>query len=209
MCLLRTVARLNGRSTANETEGNDAMTDLLRPRREPNVTTQNEVASAEIKRALKIANGMTEVLLKAIFNHNPSLPCEAAARGFISPNAVATLMPSHRSDVVASFSMLSNIQLIRRALSCKSAWEELIRLDEYDDRWTHSIRVQSDLKLDATDALERGRIVKINILFFMVDRMPELRSFSVNYEEAVGSLSPISLICARKVDLSADSNSFE
>jgi hypothetical protein len=174
----------------------------------PKVTIPNEDASSEITRAQKIAEGMTDVLLKAIFNQDPSLPCEAAARGFISPEAVATLTPLHRSDVGASFSMLSNMRLIRRVLSSKICWEEIIRLEEYDERWTHSIRVQSDLKLDATDALARGRLVKVNILFLIINQMPELRSFNVNYEEAVGSLSPISLVCARKVDVSAESISF-
>lgn len=144
------------------------------------------------------------MLLKKLFDQARSPGHEKILRDSATEATLVTLTPKSRPDVGASLPLVSSMELLRRAIGCKHSWEELSRVEEYDDRWHHAIRVQSDIKIDPTDALRRGRAVQIRLLFIVVIGKPMLHSCIVSYEEDMGSPSPISLVCER-VSIAPDS----
>jgi hypothetical protein len=169
------------------------------------VRTHNQHAPAKtvnlmtIEHTLELAKGITDILLRTLLNNQLSPRADRIIRESALPEAVASLVPLHRTDAGASFPLKPNLGILRRALACQNSWEELSRSAEYDERWGHSIRVQSSVKIDATDALGRGRQAQIRLLFLVDDNAPQLKSCAITYEEASTSDSPISLLCAQAV----------
>lgn len=146
---------------------------------------------------LRVAQRYTDATLRLLLDTTVPASLESVVLAFSSRNAIATLNPLGRSETAASFALKASLPILRQALACSYKWSELSRVEEYDDRWNHSIRVQSDVRLDPTDALGRGRSASVRLLFFVMPRTPQLQSCVVHYEEVAGARSPISLVCSR------------
>jgi hypothetical protein len=152
---------------------------------------------SQMTRVLKITKVITDATLRALFDSEVTPRFEKLIFSVSSVHALATLTPLRRPDTGISLPLIPNISTLREVLACKVGWEEISRVDEYDDRWSHSIRVRSEVCIDPVDPLQRGRSAQIRLLFFVVKDMPQLQSCLVSYEEISGSSSPMSLICAK------------
>ena len=149
------------------------------------------------KRILEITRRVTDRLLNELFERVRLPSHENLLRDSATEATLATLIPTSRPDVGTSMRLVSSIELLRQAIGCNGIWKELSRVEEYDDRWHHAIRVRSNIKIDPTDALGFGRAVQILLLFIVVLGKPMLHSCVVNYEEGFGFPSPISLVCEK------------
>jgi hypothetical protein len=152
----------------------------------------------DAQRILEITRTTTDALLKAIFNHSPAAVDVEVIREIATEITTVTLSPKTRPDMGATVPLHSSIDLIRTAIGICHSWEELSRVEEYDDRWHHAVRVSSDIKIDPAEPSQASREVKLRLLFIVILGMPKLHSCAATYEETAGtSASPISLICRR------------
>lgn len=157
----------------------------------------------DAQRILEITRTATDRLLNVILDRSRSEADDEVIREVVTEITTVTLSPKTRPDMGASVPLISNIGLIRLALGGCHSWEELSRVEEYDDRWHHAVRVSSDIKMNDPEASQSTREVKVRLLFIVVLGKPKLHSCVATYEEPAGTVSsPISLIC-RRVSIAA------
>jgi hypothetical protein len=154
----------------------------------------------ESKRALSVSRVVTEIIIRVIMG-DPSERYGKIIADVVPPTALITLSPKNRMNAGTSFPLAKNVELVQEALACKTKWTEVSWLQEYDDRWTHSVRVCCDTRVDPIDPLQLGRSAQFNFLYFFHHSVPRLKTCLVVYEEESGSLSPVSLLCAKSAEM--------
>ncbi len=152
----------------------------------------------ESRRVLSVTRVVTEIIVRVIMG-DPSDRYGKVVQDVVPPNALVTLSPKGRLNAGTSFPLARNIPIVQEALNCNNSWVEVSWLQEYDNRWTHSVRVCCEARIDTTDPLQIGRSAQFNFLYFFDRNMPKLKTCLIVYEEEFGTMSPVSLLCAKSL----------
>jgi hypothetical protein len=143
-------------------------------------------SSSKEKPVFDRAGAMSDIYLRAILGDNS--PCFrprllGIIRDYTPYAAMVTLLPNGHKEAKVSVPFICNLDWLRDTIGCKEQWFEVDRNQEYDDRWPHLIRVQSNIKVDATDPLQIGRIAQFEFIFFFENGLPRLRNCVMRYDE--------------------------